>query len=630
MSPRRYFQLAASTQEKTRPTQSRVENNLVLVNRNPSFCSNSASISPLTFCLVNARSVKSKSADFTALVFDSKANLIALTETWLTTDDTAARIQITPPGYKLIDRPRTERRGGGIALLYRDSIAVTKIKSVGEMSFEYSELYIKFETFSMRLVIVYRAPYSASHPVTARTFISELTTYSESIILSAEPLLITGDFNLHVDNPDDEEATEFLDTLESMGLKQHVNVPTHELGHLLDLVITRQCDSIILRQPTTGHLSSDHAAVFCPLNSVKPRATVKSMTYRKLKSVDLDVFREDLAESVLCTGDFTDLDELVRCCNSTLSALIDHHAHQKRRTVIDRPRVPWFNNDIKAAIRERRRAERKRRASNSAAHLAVFKQKKNYATLLMNRARCKYYCDFIENNSADQGKLFRAVKSLLSETKTLSLPAGSDSEVAANDIGLYFVRKVQNIQDNLSSSTEPDESYEPPSERCHIDSFAQFNQLTMDDVREIVLPLAKKSCKLDPIPASMVIHCMNELLPVIMSMVNMSLQCWYFAEEWKEALVHPLPKKCGLDFDFKNPRPVGNLQFISKLTESAVADQSQAYMSHHRLYPVLQSAYRKHHSTETALLRVHNDILMSIWVSFFFFSLSTYPSEKIG
>ena len=178
------------------------------------------------------RSVKNKSSDFTALVFDPKADLIALTETWLTTDDTAARIQITPPGYKLIDRPRTERRGGGIA--------VTKIKSGGEMSFEYSELCIKFETFSTRLVIVYRAPYSASHPVTAGTFISEFTTYLESIILSAEPLLITGDFNLHVDNPDDAEATEFLDTLESMGLKQHVNVPTHELGHTLDLVITRQ------------------------------------------------------------------------------------------------------------------------------------------------------------------------------------------------------------------------------------------------------------------------------------------------------------------------------------------------------------------------------------------------------
>ena len=157
-----------------------------------------------------------------------------------------------------------------------------------------------------------------------------------------------------MENPDDAEATGFLDTLESMGLKQHVNVPTHELGHALDSVITRQCDSIILRQPITGYFFSGHAAVFCPLNSVKPSATVKSMTYRKLTSVDLDVFREDLAEPVLCRGDFKGLDELVRCYNSTLTALIDRHAPQKRRTVIDRPRVPWFNNDVKATIRERR------------------------------------------------------------------------------------------------------------------------------------------------------------------------------------------------------------------------------------------------------------------------------------
>ena len=139
---------------------------------------------------------------------------------------------------------------------------------------------------------------------------------------------------------------------------------------------------------------------------------------------------------------------------------------------------------------------------------------------------------------------------MLSETKTLSLPAGLDSEVAANDIGLYFVRKVQNIQDNLSSSAEPD-------------SLAQFNQLTMDDVRNIVLRSAKKSCKLDPIPTSMVIHCMNELLPVITSMVNMSLQSRYFAEDGKEALVHPLLKKCGLDFDFKNLLPDESSSIVS-------------------------------------------------------------------
>ena len=104
----------------------------------------------------------------------------------------------------------------------------------------------------MRLVIVYRPPHSVKHPVTIKTFIAEFTDYLETIILSAEPLFITGDLNVHVDDSNDENASHFLDMLESMGLIQHVNVPTHKHGHVLDLVITRQCDSIILHEPKVG------------------------------------------------------------------------------------------------------------------------------------------------------------------------------------------------------------------------------------------------------------------------------------------------------------------------------------------------------------------------------------------
>ena len=68
----------------------------------------------------------------------------------------------------------------------------------------------------------------------------------------------------------------------------------------------------------------------------------------------------------------------------------------------------------------------------------------------------------------------------------------------------------------------------------------------------------------------------------------------------------------GLDLNIKNLRPVSNLSFISKSTESAVAYQMQSLMSVTNLYPVFQSSYRKHHSAETTLLKVHNDILMNM------------------
>ena len=76
-------------------------------------------------------------------------------------------------------------------------------------------------------------------------------------------------------------------------------------------------------------------------------------------------------------------------------------------------------------------------------------------------------------------------------------------------------------------------------------------------------------------------------------------------------MVLPLLKKDDLEPIFKNYRPVSNLQFVSKLAESAVAKQLHHHMVANDLFPVVQSSYRKFHSTETALLKVKNKILFN-------------------
>ena len=62
----------------------------------------------------------------------------------------------------------------------------------------------------------------------------------------------------------------------------------------------------------------------------------------------------------------------------------------------------------------------------------------------------------------------------------------------------------------------------------------------------------------------------------------------------------------------KNYRPVSNLSFLSKVLEKVVLNQLHTHINSSYTSNQYQSAYSKFHSTETALLKIHSDILASM------------------
>ena len=96
-------------------------------------------------------------------------------------------------------------------------------------------------------------------------------------------------------------------------------------------------------------------------------------------------------------------------------------------------------------------------------------------------------------------------------------------------------------------------------------------------------------------------------------MCNASLLDWHLPVSQRLAIITPLIKKPHLDAtEVKNYRPVSNLTFVSKVVERLVSERLVGYLQENNLMPVKQSAYRRNHSTETALLRVISDLLNSM------------------
>ena len=132
-------------------------------------------------------------------------------------------------------------------------------------------------------------------------------------------------------------------------------------------------------------------------------------------------------------------------------------------------------------------------------------------------------------------------------------------------------------------------------------------------MRKIILSGNSKSCRLDPIPTSLLKEVLPALLPTLCKIVNHSLNSCTVPTELKTATVTPLLKKPTLDPEnMKNYRPVSNLAYVGKLVEKVVVTQIEEHMTLYNLHEPLQSAYRSNHSVETALLRVSNDLLLAI------------------
>ena len=402
-------------------------------------------------------------------------------------------------------------------------------------------------------------------------------------------------------------ARKFSDILDSANLIQMVDVPTHNKGHTLDLIITYKqtsCETserdFIKCIDIHPYLPSDHFGITCKIDFTKPPPPTKTIISRKLKGIDFAKFCTDIDSSIHPLPVSAGPEVLCAQYDRVLSEVLDAHAPLKTRTFIDRPYAPWYNDDVRSLKQLVRQYERAWRKSGTEIHLQLLRDTKRTYYDLIRTSKTEYHQQKIKNWSTKQ--LFQQVDRLISGPKTPILPDHNDIHDLAELFSKFFCDKVSNIRKVLDQEND-NSTRDAPEAAGTCPALDEFSCVTIDELTDFIKRSTVKSCTLDPIPASVFKSCISCLLPVLADIINSSLSSGIVPTIFKSAIIVPLIKKSNLDHDeLKNYRPVSNLSFASKLLERVVASQLHSYLESNDLYEPMQSAYRPRHNVESALI----------------------------
>jgi len=267
--------------------------------------------------------------------------------------------------------------------------------------------------------------------------------------------------------------------------------------------------------------------------------------------------------------------------------------------------TPWFDDDCRVArrcVRQLERVARRSKPADAAAAAAWTERRREYRDLV-RRKRESYWQETVDAARSSPRRLWRHVDQLLGREPSHEPPA-----VGPDVLHQFFDDKVAGVRAATADAAPPSFSAVPPG--C---SLPVFRQLNVADVVAGVRALPDKQCASDPMPTRLLKENVDVLAPFLVELFNRSMTLGVVPSVFKAAYITPLLKKTDLDpTDTKSYRPISNLSVLSKLLERLVARQLLDYLTASRLLPDLQSAYRAHHSTETAVLRVLADILLAV------------------
>lgn len=538
-----------------------------------------------------------KVVDLESLILTYSPHVIVVTETWLNHD--IADHEIVPPGYRMLRKDR-DRRGGGVAVILRDELLVTRLADIPDLEC----LWVKTGLGKVTIVIgaCYRPPNSDS------SFFIKLNEYVTSNNLGEQNLILAGDFNTpEIDwssaypVPLSSQAEPLVDMAFFHNLTQLVKCETRVCGSArstLDLVFVS--NTLAQKDPVISALDaiSDHKTVHLSLSiaakTEKQSKTVYVPDFARANDVCiLDELDDAFCEfSAISDSNQCNVDELWLFFKSlALRCIKDYVPKIKKMT---HKKNPWMTRDIIHLVRKINRVKKSRKRQPNNGRSRNLDDLRQQLKESIEAAKQKYHSETLPNFMlTSPAKFWRYLsprKMMISSLKVAGEHV-SDKAKLANCFNLYF--KSTFTIDNNTHPTFDAPTNTPP-----------LNDLTIceDGIFSLLLDLdVKKSTGIDNVPNAFLRRYAEWCAKYLTVIFQRSLDSGKVPTEWKYAKVIPVFKAEDREL-VTNYRPISLLCTAGKVLEHVLFTHICHFLESSNLLHPRQHGFRKALSTSTQLV----------------------------
>ena len=417
-------------------------------------------------------------------------------------------------------------------------------------------------------------------------------------------IILLGDININTLDKNKPVYKQWSLIHPSYNLTQLIDVPTRvakDSSTIIDHIYAdNSCNISEVCVPTYG--ISDHYPIFCtlqPPSKFCEKNKHKYIFYRSFKHFTDEAFLFDIMNAPLdVVYNYTEPTEALDAWCGIFMEIIDAHAPLKRKRIKNDIMPPWLTANIRHEMKLRDNLKLNKNFSE-------YKKQRNKVKSLIRAAK-KEYINSLIKDKADSRNIWKAIK-LLRNSKS----SNGDLKLDPDVFNKHFTSIAEKLLQNNKDVTNTNDTFDSVLKK--IDAFVTpkrtYRKLIIPPISTTDVLLYLKSLKQNTSVGLDGIH--NKFLKLAHPFITDSLTYIYnlmisnndVPHNLKAAKCVPLFKGGSKD-DPSNYRPISILSSLVKPLEKHIQKHVMAFFERYNLFHSSQSAFRKNHSCETAILNL--------------------------